>query len=143
MPQRFLARLARFLEGNPAVAKIADDPAMTAELLLLLRLVAVDAPDEAREVAAFRAIAGQAFGIGDDDMAEVLQYLKQFGYETNARQAALEFVEMPPERKAVLVKHLMTIAEADGSIDPREQGFIRRVAAVLGISADAIKAQTG
>lgn len=143
MPQRFLARLARFLEGNPAVGKIADDPATTAELILLLRLVAIDAPDEAGEIAAFRAIVGQAFGIGDDDMAEVVQYLKDFGYETNAYQAAMVFFEMPPERKTALLQHLMTIAEADGRIDPREEKFIRRVASVMGISAEGLKVQAG
>jgi uncharacterized tellurite resistance protein B-like protein len=143
MPQRFLAKVARFLEGNPAVARVAEDPTIAAELILLLRLIAVDAPDEAREIATFRAIVGQAFGIGDEDMAEVIQYLKDFDYETKAYQAAALFIDMAPERKTELLKHLLAIAKADGRIDPREENFIRRTAAVLGVTAESLKAQAG
>lgn len=141
MPQRFLTRVARFLEGNPAVTKVAEDPALAAELVLLLHLVFVDHTSNAREIARFRAVVGQAFGIGDDDMAEVMKYLKEFAYETNAEQAAALFAEMAPERKAALLKHLLTIAEADHALNFEEMDFIRRTATILGVRAESLKGQ--
>lgn len=143
MPQRFLTRLRTFFEGNPAVDKVADDPAVAAELVLLLRLIVADGSSDREEINRFREIVGKAFGIGDDDMGEVIEYLKEFAYETDADQAAALFAEMAPERKTELLKHMLSVAEADHALDIAEMDFIRRTAEILGVTSEDLKRDAG
>ena len=143
MPQHFLAKVARFFEGNPAVNKVADDSALAAELILLLRLIFVDGHGTSSEIARFRAIVGQAFGIGDDDMAAVMQYIRDFAYETDEEQAATLFAEMAPERKTMLLRHLLAIGEADHALGVKEIDFIRRTANILGVTPENLRRDAG
>lgn len=143
MPHRFLDRLHQFFEGNRAVGRVAEDPALAAELVLLLRLIVVDGAGDSAEIERFRSVVGQAFGIGDDDMGEVMEYLKEFAYETNAEQAATLFAEMAPERKTELLKHLLAVAEADHALDFEEMHFIQRTAAILGVTAESLRREAG
>ena len=68
-------------------------------------------------------------------------YLKDFGYETSSEQAALAFADVPFERKVMLLRHLLTIANADDDLDPKEANLIRRTADLLGVTPEELHKQ--
>ncbi len=65
--------------------KVADDPVLSAELLLLFRMILADGQVSEAEMAVFRRICAKSFGIGDGSIDGVVEYLNDFGYETIRR----------------------------------------------------------
>lgn len=126
MAPSIIDRLVTFFEGDPAVRKVAHDPTITAELLLLFRVVLADGKVEEAEMDMLKRIAEEAFGIGPESFPDVVRYLHEYGYETTGRQAAEVFQSMSYERKKALVEHMEAIARSDHDLDEREAGVIRR-----------------
>ncbi|MCB1383882.1 MAG: TerB family tellurite resistance protein [Notoacmeibacter sp.] len=131
MLESFVARLRDLFDVDESVERVVHDPALTAELLLLFRVVLADGKVEQVELDAIKRIAHEAFGIGPVSFSKVVRYLQDFGYETSARQAADIFRALPFERKASLVRHMEEIARADNNLDEREAALIRRTIALL------------
>lgn len=127
--------ISNYFSRHNAVRKVADDPALAAELLLLIHLVFADGQRTASEATSFAKIAQEQFGISHDALPDVVNYLRDFGYETTTGQAAALFSELALDRRYSLIKNLMTIAKADNVIDADEVALIQRVAAILGITA--------
>lgn len=131
MPEGIIAKLRMLFEGDPAVHKVASDPALTAELLLLFRVALADGRVEKSELATLRNIAKQAFGIEPESFGKVVNYLHDFGYEVTGRQAAALFRRMPFERKKELIEHMTAVGKSDHALDEREIALIRRTIALL------------
>ena len=108
----FLAQGMMF-EGDPGVRKVADDPVLSAELLLLFRMILADGMVKDSEMEMFRRICRDAFGIEDESFDGVVEYLNDFGYETSGAQAIEVFRELDPERRRLLARHMAEIAKAD------------------------------
>ena len=133
MADSLLKSLNSFFIGNASVRKVADDPALSAELLLLFRVMLADGRVQDEEQAAFERICQTSFGIEAEDIGQVTDYLRSFGYETTGTQAIEMFADVSPERRSLLVEHMREIANADAQFLPSERLLIDRVAAMLGV----------
>ena len=132
--------LRQFVEGNPSVRKVADDIELTSELILLVRMMFADGELKPAEIGNFKRICKTAFDIPEEDIPEVLQYLRDFGYETTAADAAAMFSELDSERKRALLIHMLSIAKSDNELHVDEAELIKRTAGALGMTAAEIRA---
>ena len=134
MPNRILGAVREFFEGNASVRKVADDPLLTAELLLLFRMILADGRIAEEELVLFRRICSESFGIPEDDLPKVIEYLQEFGYETTGRQAIEAFKSMERDRRVALMKHMVAMAKADEELNAREVKLAKHVAAMLDLA---------
>jgi uncharacterized tellurite resistance protein B-like protein len=142
MARGLLAQIREIFEGDPGVRKVADDPVLSAELLLLFRMILADGQVSDAEMAVFRRICREAFGIGEDSIDGVIEYLHDFGYETNGAQAIDMFRELDIERRRELARHMAEIAKADSQLAENEVRLLRRTLDLLGISpVDVVKSK--
>ncbi len=140
MAAGLLSQLRSLFDGDPGVRKVADDPVLSAELLLLFRMILADGLVEDSEMDMFRRICRDAFGIADESFDGVVEYLNDFGYETNGRQAVALFQELSLERRQLLARHMADIAKADSELAENEVRLLRRTMEMLGVSpVDAVK----
>jgi uncharacterized tellurite resistance protein B-like protein len=120
------------MEQERMVRLVANDPALTAELLLLFRVILADGEVKDRELDTFKRICRDSFGLDPEAMDGVYQYLHDYAYETTPAQAAAAFADMPEERRQALLDHMIAIAQSDSDIDPREERFVAKIANLLG-----------
>jgi uncharacterized tellurite resistance protein B-like protein len=140
MASGLLAQLRELFEGDPGVRKVADDPILSAELLLLFRMILADGQVTDSEMAVFKRICRDSFGIGEESIEGIVEYLNDFGYETNGAQAIEMFRELDVERRRQLARHMAEIAKADSQLAENEVRLLRRTLDLLGISpVDAVK----
>ncbi|MEQ1942812.1 TerB family tellurite resistance protein [Mesorhizobium sp. VNQ89] len=140
MATGLLAQIRGIFEGDPGVRKVADDPVLSAELLLLFRMILADGQVSDAEMAVFRRICKESFGIGEESMQGVIDYLNDFGYETNGAQAIDMFRELDIDRRKELARHMAAIAKADSNLAENEVRLLRRTLDLLGISpVDVVK----
>lgn len=132
MALAFIEKFKSMLERDRTVSLVANDPALTAELLLLFRMILADGQVKERELAMFKRICSVNFGINPDAMDGVYQYLHDFAYETSADQAAEMFANLDIERRQALLDHMIAIAEADDDIAPGEMKLLGKTAQMLG-----------
>ncbi|GAB4348495.1 MAG: TerB family tellurite resistance protein [Oricola sp.] len=137
----WLDALKTRLEKEKVARIVADDTALTAELLLLFRVILADGEVKQRELDAFKRICRESFGLDPELMDGVYQYLHDFAYETTATQAADVFRELPQERKQALLDHMIAIVQADSDIDMREERFVTRIADMLGFDITEVARQ--
>ena len=128
----WLDALRTRLDKELVAHKVANDPALTAELLLLFRVILADGEVKQRELDAFKRICRDSFNLDPELMDGVYQYLHDFAYETTSAQAAAVFKALPQERKQALLDHMIAIVQADRQIDMREERFVTRIADMLG-----------
>lgn len=129
---RIFDAIEELLSRKSSVQMVADDPQMSAEIMLLIRTMFADGEMSAEEVQTFKEICKAVFNIPHDDVADVINHLREFSYETSYEQAAALFAEMPEDRKARLLSHLMMMAMADARFVEGERAMILRVGRVLG-----------
>lgn len=140
MARGLLAQIRDLFEGDPGVRKVADDPVLSAELLLLFRMILADGQVSDSEMAVFRRICRDSFGIGEGSIQGVVDYLNDFGYETNGAQALAMFRDLDEDRRRQLASHMAEIAKADRELAENEVRLLRRTLDVLGISpVDLVK----
>jgi uncharacterized tellurite resistance protein B-like protein len=143
MARGLLAQIREIFEGDPGVRKVADDPVLSAELLLLFRMILADGQVSDAEMAVFRRICAESFGIGAESIDGVVEYLNDFGYETSGAQAIEMFRELDVERRKTLARHMAEIAKADRQLAENEVRLLRRTLDLLGISpVDIVKPKT-
>jgi uncharacterized tellurite resistance protein B-like protein len=143
MASGLLAQLRELFEGDPGVRKVADDPILSAELLLLFRMILADGQVTDSEMAVFKRICRDSFGIGEESIEGIVEYLNDFGYETNGAQAIEMFRELDVERRRQLARHMAEIAKADSQLAENEVRLLRRTLDLLGISpVDAVKPES-
>ena len=140
MAAGLLTQLKDLFEGDPGVRKVAGDPVLSAELLLLFRMILADGVVTDTEMAVFRRICHDAFGIANESVDGVIGYLNDFGYETNGAQAIEMFRELDIDRRRQLARHMADIAKADSQLAENEVRLLRRTMDLLGISpVDLVK----
>ncbi len=136
MPANFFAKMFSIFEGDPGVRLVADDPALSAELLLLFRMILADGEVSENEMDAFRRICRDAFAIPEDSIDAVIDYLLDVGYETTGRQAIEVFQGFDIDRRRALARHMATIAKADHGLKDREVRLLKRTLDMLGLTPE-------
>lgn len=131
MANGLLTKIISLFEGDPGVRKVADDPILSAELLLLFRMILADGAVSEAEMAMFRRICQESFGIDEGSVDGVVEYLNEFGYETNGSQAVAMFRELDRDRRIELARHLADIAKADSTLADEEMRLLKRVLDML------------
>ena len=131
MSEGFLSRIRQLFEGDPGVRRVADDPVLTAELLLLFRMILADGSVEEKELATFRRICTESFGIPKESLVGVIRYLQDYGYETTGSQALTLFQTLDRDRRVQLGRHLAEIAKADENLSEHEVRLLKRTLEVL------------
>ena len=135
-----LDQIRSIFDGDPGVRKVADDPVLSAELLMLFRMILADGSVSESEMIAFRRICRDAFGIPETSIDNVIDYLNEFGYETNGSQAIALFRDLDLDRRKQLALHMAEIAKADSQLADSEVRLLRRTLDLLDISpVDAVK----
>ncbi|MET0598994.1 MAG: TerB family tellurite resistance protein [Mesorhizobium sp.] len=128
-----LAKVRMMIEGDPGIRKVADDPVLSAELLLLFRMILADGKVDDSEMVAFRRICRESFGIEEDSVDGVVDYLNDFGYETTGIQAVELFRDLSAERRVALARHMAEIARADTELSVQEVRLLKRTLELLGL----------
>ncbi len=131
MPRGLIGRLQRLFEGNASVRKVANDPALMAELLLLLRMALADGEVHEREMEVFQRVCREAFDIDGDGLRHVMEHLDAFGFEITVAQAVAVFRELDKKRRVLLARHMADIAEADAELSRHEVRLLARVVDML------------
>jgi uncharacterized tellurite resistance protein B-like protein len=135
-----LDKIRSIFDGDPGVRKVADDPVLSAELLMLFRMILADGSVSESEMIAFRRICKEAFGIPEASIDSVVEYLNEFGYETNGSQAIALFRDLDVERRKLLARHMAEIAKADSHLAESEVRLLRRTLDLLDVSpVDVVK----
>ncbi|MFC5386415.1 TerB family tellurite resistance protein [Aquamicrobium segne] len=129
----FLDHVRNLFEGDPGVRKVADDPVLSAELLMLFRMILADGSVSAAEMETFRRICREAFAIPEASIDGVIEYLNEAGYETTAAQAIVLFRDLPVERRHILARHMAAIAKADTHLAANEVRLLKRTLDVLNV----------
>jgi len=142
MSNGLLAKIRSLFDGDPGVRKVADDPVLSAELLLLFRMILADGSVSDAEMDTLRRICRDSFGIPEESMDAVIEYLNEFGYETNGSQAVAMFQDLDIERRQLLARHMADIAKADQQLAEKEVRLLRRTLEMLGLSpVDTVKTE--
>ena len=135
MAQGLIARFVSLFDGDPGVRMVADDPVLSAELLLLFRMILADGEVDEGEMQVFRRICSEAFGIPAGSIDSVIEHLNEIGYETTGAQALAMFRELGEDRRRLLATHLADIAKADAQLAPSEVNLLRRTLEILDLGA--------
>jgi uncharacterized tellurite resistance protein B-like protein len=140
MATGLLDQIRSIFDGDPGVRKVADDPVLSAELLMLFRMILADGSVSESEMAVFRRICKEAFDIPETSIDAVIEYLNDFGYETNSSQAIALFRDLDIERRKLLARHMAEIAKADSQLAESEVRLLRRTLDLLEVSpVDVVK----
>ncbi|MCJ8311036.1 MAG: TerB family tellurite resistance protein [Hyphomicrobiales bacterium] len=126
------------LTNKSSVQMVADDPHLASEIMLLVRMMFIDGELNGPELELFKQYCHSVFDIPEEDVPEVVKFLREYGYETSGEQAAAVFSEMPGERKAQLLGKLITMARADNVLHEKEVDLIARVSRVLGYTPEQV-----
>lgn len=135
---RILDSISEFLNRKSSVQMVADNPQMSAEILLLIRTMFADGEMKQEELELFNRLCQSLFDIPPDDVPEVIKFLREVSYETDHEQAAHMFDTMPAQRKQELMTHLMMMAMADREVHEKEKEVLQKIAAVLGYTPEQI-----
>jgi uncharacterized tellurite resistance protein B-like protein len=135
MAESLIARFVSLFEGDSGVRMVAEDPVLSAELLLLFRMILADGAVTETEMQAFRRICSEAFAIPETSIDSVIEYLNETGYETTGAQALAMFRVLDEDRRRLLVKHMADIAKADSQLAQAEVRLLRRTLEVLDLGA--------
>mgnify|MGYP002403542493 CR=1 FL=1 len=142
MSQGLLAKIRAVFEGDPGVRKVADDPVLTAELVLLFRMMLTDGKVSEAEMEVVRRICRVSFGIPEESMEAVIGYLHDYSYETTGAQAVAMFRDLDIERRRLLARHLADVAKADAELSREEVRLLRRLLDLLELQpADTLPAE--
>lgn len=133
MPTSIIERIRVLFDGDPAVKRVADDPVLTAELMLLFRMVLADGEAAGPELQAFKRICRDSFGISEESLEEVLKYLQDYGYENTEARSLGAFGQLPLSRRIALGRHMAEIAKADDKLSAQEIELLKRTVSLLHI----------
>lgn len=131
MAQGLLAKIRAVFEGDPGVRKVAGDPVLVAELVLLFLMMLTDGKVSDAEMGVLRRICRVSFGIPEESMEAVIGYLHDFSYETTGGQAVAMFRDLDVERRRLLARHMADIAKADADLSQEEVRLLRRLLDLL------------
>lgn len=131
-PQSLFAKVKSMIETDKNVRLVAGDPTLSAELLLLFRMILADGTVREVEIDMLKRICAEEFDVTPNALDAIYKYLADMAYETSATQSAEMFKELSLERRQKLLDHMIAIAEADGELVASEVKLIERTATLLG-----------
>lgn len=137
---RVLDGIKDMLTARSSVKMVADDPVMAAQIMLLVRVMFADGELSGDELALFKGLCRTVFDIPEEDVPDVIRYLRDYGYETSGEQAAQDFQDMPAEKRRQLMVQLISMARADKKIHASETDLLTRVGTVLGFTPEQVQA---
>lgn len=143
MANKIVEAVRIYFDMDKSVRKVAEDVELTAELILLIRMMFADGRLAKRELTNFKRICKTAFDIPEEDVSDVIVFLKETGYETTSEEAAAMFQGLELERRRALLVHMLSIAKSDDELHTNEIDLIRRTAEVLGMSAEDLAGLQG
>ena len=135
---RVLDGIKEWLSQRSSVQMVADDPQMASEILLLLRTMFADGKMASEEINMFKMFCSTIFHIPEEDVPDVIRFLKEYGYETSGEQAAAMFADFPEKRRRELLVHLVSMARADNVVHQQETEMIERVAKTLNFPLEEV-----
>ena len=138
MPQGLINKLMSVFNGQTAVERVAEDPILTAELLLLFRMILADGEITEAELETLRRICQESFGIDEADLDDVVDYLRTYGYETTVAQSLAVFRRLDHDRKQLLARNMAAIAKADRALGKQEVQLLARALKLLEIEPSEI-----
>ncbi len=101
-------------------------------------MILADGAVEEKELATFKRICTDSFGIPKESLVGVIRYLQDYGYETTGAQALALFQTLDRDRRIQLGRHLAEIAKADEDLSEHEVRLLKRTLEVLDIDAKEI-----
>lgn len=143
MASGLVGLIKSLFDGDPGVRMVADDPVLSAELLLLFRMILADGTASESEMATFRRICVNGFGIPERSLDGVIEYLNDFGYETRGSQAVDMFRELDTDRRRLLAQHMAEIAKADAQLADSEVRLLSRTLEMLNLQPEDTVGKTG
>ena len=143
MANKLVDAVRTYFDSDKTVRMVAGDIELTAELLLLIRMMFADGRLAKRELVNFKRICKTAFDIPEEDVGNVISFLRNTGYETSAAEAAAMFKGLSLERRRALLVHMLSIAKSDDELHTDEIDLIRKTAKVLGLSAEDLAGLQG
>ncbi|WP_295814825.1 TerB family tellurite resistance protein [uncultured Nitratireductor sp.] len=112
--------------------------AMTAEVLMLLRLAMTDEPLGQREMAVLRRAATDFIKVPDEEIEQLVASLAAVETDSDVMQARLGMRQGSHERRLILAETLFELGRRDPELAPRLGRLSARVCDVLGLSADEV-----
>ena len=135
-----LDQIRSIFDGDPGVRKVADDPVLSAELLMLFRMILADGTVSESEMVAFRRICKDAFGIPETSIDASSNISTSSATRPTARRRSRMFRDLDVERRKLLARHMAEIAKADSQLAESEVRLLRRTLDLLDISpVDVVK----
>lgn len=132
-----LASIAQFFEPEPqlpgALGKVAEDPVVLAEILVLFRIVLADGVVQPSQLTAFERICEQHFGISRRDMPELHALLDSPKARSCDAKAFTLLGQLDMEARTTLLEHMVEIARASSDGTECDSRLIGRMADLLGL----------
>ena len=132
-------KIKGWIDRDSSVKRVAEDLQLTSELILLVRMMFADGKLHPDELANFKKICAAAFDIPAADVPQVIEYLREFGYETTVPDALAMFESLDDDRKQNLLHHMVMIARSDEEIHADEVELISRTVSILGLELADVK----
>ncbi|MDO3383899.1 TerB family tellurite resistance protein [Gilvimarinus algae] len=136
-----LNRIARFFESRLSEAggdqeALSDDEKHLAAAALLMEVAAADRVFDGAELAAFKSILSEVYGLSAEEVNELQQQAESRQQDATSLFQFTQRVNdhCSREEKFVLIKSMWQIALADGDLDKYEEHLIRRVADLVYLS---------
>ncbi|MCC5777693.1 TerB family tellurite resistance protein [Nitratireductor sp. B36] len=117
--------------------------AVSAEVLLLLRLALTDEAIGPREADVLRRFAASVLKFSDDEVAEIMSALEDLALEVDIMQARANFRQMSHERRLILAETLFELAMRDAELGCRAERLTTRVCDVLALGAEDVAHLSG
>ena len=76
-------------------------------------------------------------------MDGVIEYLNEFGYETNGSQAVAMFRDLDRDRRISLARHMAEIAKANSKLVEEEMRVLKRTLEMLHLDANDLATAAG
>jgi uncharacterized tellurite resistance protein B-like protein len=123
--------------------KAAYDPAMTAEMLLLLRMILADGRigDERTEM--LRRICRDSIDLGDGAFEAVTAFADETAQGISQPQMIAVFRGFDRERRIALARRLAAIVQSDAELKRREARVMIRVLDILDLEREDLAGAAG
>ncbi len=136
-----LNRIARFFESRlsktdgDSVA-LSDDEKHMAAAALLMEVAATDRVFDDAELATFKEILAEVYGLSSEEVDELQTRAQQKQEDATSLFQFTQLINdhFSHEEKFVLVRSMWQVAYADGDLDKYEESLIRRVAELIYLS---------
>ena len=141
MASGLLAQIRELFEGDAGVRKVADDPVLSAELLLLFRMILADGQVTDSEMAVFTPHLPRGVSASARKASRASSNISTISATRHqARRRSRCSASLTSSAARLLARHMAEIAKADSQLAENEVRLLRRTLDLLGISpVDVVK----